>query len=175
MSKKTLKLISIILGLISIYWSIQLIPDTTDRRLSALSKTFPFSKEIELSEKFTTDFKSSYKISFSLEEPRPYEHKDSIGALELDIKILKEGKPIEVFGNNSFLSKSGQEYELRLKFVNANSKPNTLRVGIQTNVPGPSYELLIEREFEWVFWIINGVIMLIALISGYFGFYIRVE
>ena len=136
----------------------------------AFSKEYDFEKEIEISEKFKTDFKSSYEIGFSLDNPRPYENIDSLKPREFKIKIFKNGKPIEIFENGSFLSKRGAEYELNIKFVNANSKPNKLRVGIQTTVPRPSYEILIEKEFEWIFWIINGIIMLIALICGYFGF-----
>ncbi|CAL2101682.1 conserved protein of unknown function [Tenacibaculum sp. 190130A14a] len=170
MSKRILKTIFIILSSISIYWTIELIPDRTNRNLTAFNQQYPFENELEISEKFTTDFKSSYEISFNLEDPRPYENIDSLRPIEFNIKIFRNNKPIEVFENNSFLSKRGEEYELQLKFVNANSKPNILNVSIQTNVPGPTYELLIEREFEWIFWIINGIIMLIALICGYFGF-----
>jgi hypothetical protein len=170
MSKLILKMVSIFLGLISIYWAIELIPDRSNRSLTAFSQQYPFKKEIEISEKFITDFDSSYEIGFSLDNPRPYEDIDSLQPIEFKINILKHNKPIEVFENNSFLSKRGAEYELQIKFVNANSKPNILNVGIRTNVPGPTYELFIEREFEWIFWIINGVIMLIALVCGYFGF-----
>ncbi|XLS27989.1 hypothetical protein ACJD0Z_12355 [Flavobacteriaceae bacterium M23B6Z8] len=170
MSKRILKIISIILGLISIYWTIELIPDRTNRNLTALSEQYSFQRQLEISEKFTTDFKSSYEINLSLENPRPYENVDSLRQIEFDIKIFRNNQPIEVFENNSFLSKRGEEYKLQIKFVNANSKPNILNVVIQTNVPGPTYELLIEKEFEWIFWIINAVTMLIALICGYYGF-----
>ncbi len=170
MSKKILKTIAIILSLISIYWTIELIPDRTNRNFIALNEQYSFQKELEISEKFITDFKSSYIINFSFENPRPYENIDSLSPIEYDIKIFRNNKPIEIFENNSFLSTRGEEYELKMKLINANSKPNTLNVGIQTNVPGPAYELLFEREFKWVFWTINGFIMLIALICIYFGF-----
>ncbi len=170
MSKGTLKIISIILGLISIYWMIQLIPDKTNRSLIALSEQYPFQKELHISEKFKTDFNSSYEVNYSLENSNPYDNIDSLRPVDIDIKIFRNNKPIEVFENNSFLSDRGEEYELKLTFINANAEPNVLNVGIQTNVPGPTYEMLIEREFEWIFWIINGIIMLIALIIGYFGF-----
>jgi hypothetical protein len=43
-------------------------------------------------------------------------------------------------------------------------------VGIEVDVPGPTYELMFERDYKWVFWIIDGLIIFIALITGYFGF-----
>ena len=101
--------------------------------------------------------------------PTSYNKIDSINPYKINVAIYSNGKPIEINEENVFFfSDSGREYEL--KFTNANSKPNSLNVGVQTNVPGPSYELLIEREYEWTFWIINGVIMLFALICGYYGF-----
>jgi hypothetical protein len=170
MIRNLLKVIAVILGLISLSMAIDLIPDRTDRNLIALTKHYPFEKKLEISENFTTDFESSYEISYSLKNPKPYKEIDSLRPYEVKIEIFKKNKPIKIFENNSFMSESGQEYELKLNFVNANSKPNTLNVGIQSNVPGPAYELLIEREYEWIFWIISGIIFLLALISGYFGF-----
>ncbi|SDH53508.1 hypothetical protein [Winogradskyella thalassocola] len=81
--------------------------------------------------------------------PTPYNKIDSIDPYEINVAIYNNGKPIEINEENGFFfSDSGREYELKLKFTNANSKPNSLNVGIQTNVPGPSYELLIERKYE---------------------------
>lgn len=170
MSKALLKILFLFLALISIFWTIELVPDRTNRRMMALSLQEPFQKELVINQKFITDFKSSYKIGFSLENPEPYNTIDSLQPLQLEYEILHKGKSIDILDNNSFLSKRYGEYELRLKFINANSYPNILRIGIQTDVPGPSYDILIEEEFEWIFWIINGIVMLIALICGYFGF-----
>ncbi|XLS28088.1 hypothetical protein ACJD0Z_12860 [Flavobacteriaceae bacterium M23B6Z8] len=167
MFKKLLKIISVLLGLVAMYGFIQLISDRTPKHITALSKQYSVDKELIVNEKFTTDFESSYGIEFSTENPEENATKDS---LQTDFEVLKEGKPIKIFINNSFSSKSGAEYELNLKISNASSKPVTLKVKIQTNVPGPAYELLVEREYEWVFWLINGMILLLALICGYFGF-----
>ena len=171
MTKNSSKILSIIFGIIAIYYTITLIPDKSKKELSAFNKEFPFEKQISISEKFTTDFESSYNVGMSLENPNPYKEEiDSMLPIKKDLKIFQNGKPIEIYGNNSFSSKSGTEYELKLNFINANSKPNKLRIGIQVDVPGPTYELLIEREYKWVFWIIDGIIILIALVAGYFGF-----
>lgn len=170
MKRNIFKVISLILGYISITTAIDLIPNRTHRDLIALNKSYTFEKKLQVSERFTTDFETSYEISYTLKKPKPYAEIDSVKPYEFKVEILKNNKPIKIFDNNSFLSESGQEYELKLKFINANSKPNSLNIGIETNVPGPTYELLIEREYEWIFWIISGIIMLIALIFGYFGF-----
>ncbi|PPK95735.1 hypothetical protein LY01_01328 [Nonlabens xylanidelens] len=170
MTRTSSKIISIIFGVIAIYCTITLIPDKANRKLTAFNEKFSFEKEINISEKFSTDFESSYKIGISLDNPNSYKEVHSMIPMETNLEILHKGKPIEVYENNSFLSKSDTEYELKLKFVNANAKPNKLKIVIQVDVPGPSYDLLIEREYKWVFWIINGIILLIALITGYFGF-----
>jgi len=63
------------------------------------------------------------------------------------------------------------ELKLKLENANGNSNPNKFNVRIQEDgLPGPTYELLIEREYKWVLWTIDGIIILIALITGYFGF-----
>jgi hypothetical protein len=170
MRKKSSKIISIIFAAIAIYFTISLIPDKTEKKLTAFSKEFPFEKQISISEKFITDFESSYNIGFSLENPNPYKEIDSMLPIKTELAVLHKGKPIELFGNNSFASKSGAEYELKLNLINANSKPNKLMVGIEVDVPGPTYELMFERDYKWVFWIIDGLIIFIALITGYFGF-----
>ncbi|MCK8482326.1 hypothetical protein [Psychroserpens algicola] len=170
MTKTSLKIISIIFGVIAIYFCITLIHDRTKKQLTAFNKEFSFEKKINISEKFTTDFESSYHVGFSLENPSHYKNIDSILPIETELEILHNGKPIELFGNNSFMSKAGTEYELKLNLINANSKPNKLRVGIEVDVPSPIYELMFEREYKWVYWTIDGIIFLIALITGYFGF-----
>ena len=170
MTKTSSKITSIIFGIIAIYFTISLIPNKNEKKLSAFNKEFPFEKQIKISEKFITDFESSYNIGFSLENPNPYKKIDSMLPIKTELEVLYKGKPIELFGNNSFVSKSGAEYELNLNLTNANSKPNKLIVGIQVDVPGPIYELMFEREYKWVFWTLNGIIILIALIAGYFGF-----
>ncbi|EPR71737.1 Transposase [Winogradskyella psychrotolerans RS-3] len=120
----------------------------TCSHISGQDKSYTFEKKLQVSEKFTTDFETSYEISYTLKNPKPYAEIDSIKPYKFKVEILKNNKPIKIFDNNSFLSESGQEYELKLKFINANSKPNSLNIGIETNVPGPTYELLIEREYE---------------------------
>ncbi len=170
MESNLLKVIAIILGLISISMAIDLFPDRSNRSLIALTKSYPFEKTLEVSEKFTTDFESYYEISFNLEHKEKYKVVDSTIPYKIEVELWKNNKPIEKNEENAFLSEYNQEYELKIKLINASSNPNTLNVGIQTNVPGPTYELLIEREYEWILWIISAILMLIAFICGYFGF-----
>jgi hypothetical protein len=162
------KIISVVLGIIAIYYTITLIPDKTKKKFIALDKQYSFTKEISVSEKFETDFDSAYKVLLDFENAN-----DSSLPIKKNLQVLRNGKPVELYGNNSFVSKSGASYELKLilENTNDNSNPNRFNVRIQENgLPGPTYELLIEREYKWVLWTIDGLIILIALITGYFGF-----
>ena len=170
MIRRWLKLISLILAIIAIFFTFELIPDNSKKKLIAFDKEYVFTKQIKISEKFTTDFKSSYGINYELGIKNPYKEKDSIIPVKETIEIFKNGKPVELYGYNSFVSDSYTEYELRLNFINANSKQNRIRVKVEVNVPSPSYQLLVEREYKWILWIINGVIILLTIITGYFGF-----
>ena len=156
--------------MISIYFTISLIPDKTKKEFTALDKQYSFTEEISISEKFKTDFDSAYRIWFDFENAN-----DSLLPIKRNLEVLRNGKSVELYGNknNCFESKSGATYELKLKLENANgnSNPNKFNVRIQEDgLPGPTYELLIEREYKWLLWTIDGVIILIALITGYFGF-----
>lgn len=170
LAKTSYKILSIILGIIAINLTITLIPDKTKKKTVAFSKEFPFQKKISISEKFTTDFESSYGIQFSLEDPNPYPEKDSLLPIKTNLEILLKEKPVAFYINHSFESKAGAEYELKMNFINKNSKPNILRLEVLVDVPGPSYELLVEREYKWIFWVFDALLVLIALITGYFGF-----
>ncbi|WP_400080622.1 hypothetical protein [Winogradskyella sp. R77965] len=170
MSKTALKIIAILLGLLAIKMFIGLYPDKTDRSIVAFCEGFAFEKELNISETFTTDFESYYTITYSLAQPNTYKHRDSLQPIHTNIEILCNNKSIEINEELGFYTETNAEYELNLKFINANSKPNTLNICIQTDLPGPIYELYFEREYEWVFWIINGVILLASIIAGYFGF-----
>jgi len=131
-----------------------------------------------------TDFESSYGIHLNFLNSNHNGITDTILPLNIDIEILRNNKPIQLFGDfkngylmvngnarkTSFLSEENNEYEIKLDLKDNNSSQKKVKLNITTNVSGPSYDLLIEREFKWVFWIIDGVIILIALITGYFGF-----
>lgn len=184
MTKISAKIITLILGFIAVYFTIKLIPDGTTKRLTSLSKEYQFENEITISEKFTTDFTSSYGIHLDLLNSNHSGFTDTILPLKIDLDVLKNNKPVELFGDykdgflmvngnaqlTSFLSKEGNKYEIKLNLKDDNSNQKKVKLNIETNVPGPSYDLLIEREFKWVFWIIDGILILIALITGYFGF-----
>lgn len=154
MTKTSSKIISVIFGIIAIYFTINLTPDKTKKKFIALENQYSFIKEIKISEKFITDFESSYIISFRLENNALNNLMDSINPRITNLQVLYKNKPVELYGNNCFTSKSGAEYELNLKLVNANSKRSIINIRInENNLPGPTYELLIEREFKWVFWL----------------------
>ncbi|AUC75227.1 hypothetical protein [Olleya sp. Bg11-27] len=170
MTKTSSKIISIIFGVIAIYFTVNLIPDKTKKKFTALDKQYSFTKEISISEKFKTDFDSAYRIWLNFDNTN-----DSLLPIKKHLEVLRNGKPIELYGdrNNSFVSESGTKYELKLKLENAdgNSSLNKLNIIIaEDNLPGPTYELYFEREYKWVFWTIDGIIISIALITGYFGF-----
>jgi hypothetical protein len=170
MTKTSLKIISIIFGVITIYFTINLIPDKTKKKFTALDKQYSFTNEISISEKFKTDFYSVYKIVFSFENAN-----DSLLPIKKNLQILRNGKPVELYGdkNNYFESKSGATYELNLKLESAkgNLNKNKFHIKImEDGLPGPIYEMMFEREYKWVYWTIDGLIILIALITGYFGF-----
>ena len=170
MTKFSLKIISIIFGMIAIYFTINLIPDKTKKKFTALDKNYSFTNEISISEKFVTDFDSSYCISILTERTS-----DSMFQMKKKIKVLRNGKSVELYGNenNCFVSESGTKYELNVELENAdgNSSLNKFNIKIrEDNLPGPTYELLIEREYKWVLWTIDGITILIALIIGYFAF-----
>jgi len=170
MIKTLLKTLSIIVGVIAIYFTVNLIPDKTKKKFTALDKQYSFTKEISISEKFITDFDSAYRILLDFENTN-----DSLLPIKKNLKVLLNGKFVELYGNknNCFVSKSGATYHLKLKLENANGNSilNRFNIRIQEDgLPGPTYELLIEREYKWVLWIIDGLIILIALITGYFGF-----
>ncbi|MBC2844780.1 hypothetical protein [Winogradskyella flava] len=170
MTKTVLKIITIALGLLAIKMAINLFPDKTDRSVIAFCEGFPFEKELNISETFTTDFESYYTIGYSLEHPRSYDNIDSLQPIQTNFEILHNNKPIEIFKDDSFFTEANAEYQLNFKFVNSNSKQNTINICIQTELPGPSYTSLFEREFKWVSWMINGIVLLIAIIAGYLGF-----
>ncbi len=171
-------------GLIAIYFTAKLIPDKSQRTETALNKEYSFTGKINVSEKFTTDFESSYGIDMQLVNANHNGIADTILPMEFDIKILEKGKPIELYGDyengylmvngnaqlTSFLTKENTEYELKLNIKDNNSEKKKIKINIATNVPAPSYELMFEREFKWVSWTIDGIIIGIALITGYFGF-----
>lgn len=170
MTKTSLKIISIVFGVVTVYFTISLIPDKTKKKFIALDKQYTFTKEINIYEKFKTNFESAYRVLFSFKNVN-----DSLLPIKKNLEILRNGKSIELFGNknNCFVSKSGAIYELNLKLENVsdNSNLNRFNVRIQEDgLPGPGYELLIVREYKWVFWTIDGLIILITLITGYFGF-----
>ena len=170
MTKTSSKITSIILGVIAIYFTIKLIPDGTKKNFTALDKHYSFANEISISEKFKTDFYSVYRIVFSFENIN-----DSLLPIKKNLEVFRNGKPVELYGNksNCFESKSGATYELNLKLENAkgNSNENKFNVKIvEDGLPGPIYEMMFEREYKWVYWLIDGLIIFIALISGYFGF-----
>ena len=170
MTRKSLKIISIIFVIISIYYTINLIPDKTKKKFTALRKEYTFTKQTNITEKFETDYESAYRILFDFDYIN-----DSLIPKKKNLKILRNGKPVELYGdkNNCFVSESGAEYELNLVLENAEGNPKLNKFSIiiaEDNLPGPTYELLIEREYKWIFWTVDGIIFLIALITGYFGF-----
>ena len=67
MTKILLKTLSIIVGVIAIYFTVNLIPDKTKKKFIALDNQYSFTKEISVSEKFITDFESAYRILFDFE------------------------------------------------------------------------------------------------------------
>ncbi len=168
MTKNSLKVISIIFGIFAIHFTINLIPDKTKKTFTALDKNYSFKNEISVSEDFETDFESAYRIVFNFENT-----KDSLLPIKKKLEVLRNGKLVELYGNrnNRFVSKSGATYKLNLELENRNSSLNKFNIIIyEDSMPGPTYELLIEREFKWVFWTIDGILILISLIAGYFGF-----
>ncbi len=170
MTKTPLKIISIIFGVIAIYFTINLIPDKTKKKFTALDKYYSFTKEISISEKFKTDFDSAYKVLVYFENAN-----DSLAPIKKNMKVYRNGEAVELYGNenNHFVSKSGATYELKLELEGAkgNLTKNEIQIKIvEDNLSGPTYELLIEREYKWLLWTIDGLIILIALITGYFGF-----
>ncbi|NRD24967.1 hypothetical protein HNV10_17080 [Winogradskyella litoriviva] len=170
MTKTSSKIISIIFGVIAIYFTLNLIPDKTKKEFTALDKQYSFTEEITISEKFKTDFDSAYRIWFSFENSS-----DSLLPIKKNLKVLRNGKPVELYGdkNNCFVSKSGATYELNIKLENAEGNSNLNKINIKINedgLPGPTYELYFEREYKWLFWTIDGILIFIALITGYFGF-----
>lgn len=184
MTQTSSKIISIIFGVIAIYFTIQLIPDKSDRTETALNKEYSFKEKINISEKFTPDFESSYGIHMKLVNSNHNGIVDIILPIEIDLKILEKGKPIELYGDyengylivngnaqlSSFLTKENTEYELKLNIKDNNPEKKKIKINIATDVPAPSYDLMIEREFKWVSWTIDGIVIGIALIAGYFGF-----
>ena len=184
MTKISLKAISFIFGIIAIYFTISLIPDRTKKTLTSLNKEYVFTEQINISEKFTTDFDSSYGIHLKFLNSNHNGFTDTILPIKIDLKVLLNNKPIELFGDykngylmsngnaqlTSFMSKKNKEYEIILNLKDNILNQKKVILDITTDVPGPSYELLIEREFKWVFWIIDGLIILITLIVGHFGF-----
>lgn len=170
MTKTSLKTISIIFGVIAIYFTIKLIPDGTKKKFTALDKHYSFANEISISEKFKTDFYSVYRIVFSFENTN-----DTLLPIKKNLQVLRNGKPVELYGNknNCFGSESGATYELNLKLENAkgNSNENKFHMKIvEDGLPEPIYEMMFEREYKWAYWTIDGLIILIALITGCFGF-----
>lgn len=184
MTKTSSKIISIIFGVIAIYFTIQLIPDKSQRTLTAFNKEYLFTEKINVSEKFITDFESSYGIHMKLMNSNHNGTVDTILPIEIELKILENGKPIELYGDyengylmvngnaqlSSFLTKENTEYELKLNIRDNNPEKKKIKINIAVDVPAPSYDLMIEKDFKWVFWTIDGIIILIALIAGYFGF-----
>ena len=184
MTKTSSKIISIIFGVIAFYCTIQLISERTQRTLSALNKEYHFSESINISEKFITDFESSYGINMKLLNSNNNGIVDTILPFKIDLQILQNGKPIELYrdykngyrmdnGNanlNSFSTKENTEYEIKLNLKDNNLNQQKIKVNISTDVPGPIYDLMFEREFKWVYWTINGIIIFVALTTGYFGF-----
>lgn len=170
MSKRALKITSVLLVLLAINLVFYFFSHKAERSTIAFCEEFSFQKKLNISEKFITDFDSFYTINYSLEHIDLDDYLDSIQPTKISIEILHKNEPLEIFEHNKFLSEAEAEYRLNLKFVNSNSKPNTLRVCIQTEMPEPTYELLFEREFKWVAWVMISLIILIAIILGYFGF-----
>jgi hypothetical protein len=184
MTKTSSKIISIIFGVIAIYFTIKLIPDGTKKNLTSLNKEYEFTEQIKISEKLTTDFDSSYGIHLEFLNSNYSGFTDTILPIKIDLKILENNKPIELYGDykngylmvnnnaqlSSFLSKENTEYEIKLDLKDNDQTRKKIKLDITTNVPGPSYELMFERDFKWVYWTIDGIIILIALIIGYFGF-----
>ncbi|MCK8521524.1 hypothetical protein M0D21_08090 [Aquimarina sp. D1M17] len=182
----TQKIISILFGILAIYLITEFLLDKSDKRLRSFDKTYVLKESLIISDKFKTDFKSSYGIRLDLLNGNYKGMADTIFPLEIDLKILKNGKEIELFGdykksyfinNNeaqlaSFMSKKNAEYEIEMNIHDAEIERNTkeLKLYIETNVPAPSYELYFDREFKWVYQIITGIVILISLITGYFGF-----
>ena len=169
-SKRAIKITSILLVLLVIKLVFYFFSDKTERRTIAFCEEFSFQKKLNISEKFITDFDSYYTINYSLEHIDLYDYLDSIQPTKISIEILHNNEPLEIFDGNKFLSEAEAEYQLNLKFVNANSKPNTFRICIQTEMPEPSYELMFEKEFKWLAWVIISLLILITIVLGYFGF-----
>lgn len=170
MTKPSSKIISLIFGVFAIYLTINLIPDKTKKKFTALDKQYSFTKNIHISEKFETDFESAYRILLSFENIN-----DSLLPVKKKLEVLRNGKPVELYGNknNCFVSKSGAQYKLKLDLENAKTNSNLNKFNLiitEDNMPGPTYELYFEREYKWLYWSIDGLIILIALIAGYFGF-----
>lgn len=184
MIKTSSKIISIIFGVIAIYFTVQLIPDKSQRTLTALNKEYSFIEKINVSEKFITDFESSYGVHMKLMNSTHKGTVDTILPIEIELKILENGKPIELYGDyengylmdngnaqlSSFLTKENTEYELKLNIKDNNPEKKKIKINIAVDVPAPSYDLMTEKDFKWVFWTIDGIIILITLIAGYFGF-----
>lgn len=170
MFKKLSIAVSLFLGMISIYWTIELIRDRTDRKITALERQYPFEKDIEVMERFTTDFDYRYHLSYRLQEPGTFKNPDTVQPAFLEFELWNEDKLIEIDEGYGFQAKSGMEYEMKLRFVNANVRPNLLFLVIEPSGPGPSYELLLDREYKWVYWIIIGMLMLITVALGYYGY-----
>ena len=184
MTKNSSKIISIIFGVIAIYYTISLIPNGTKKDLTSLNKEYEFTEQIKISEKFTTDFDSSYGIHLEFLNSNHSGTVDTILPIKIDLKILENNKPIELYGDykngylmvnnnaqlSSFLSEENTEYEIKLDLKDNNLIQKRIKLDITTDVPGPSYELMFDRDFKWVYWTIDGIIISIALITGYFGF-----
>jgi hypothetical protein len=184
MTENFFKIICIVFGVIAIYYTIHLIPDRTERSLTAFNKEYQFNESINISEKFVTDFDSSYGIDMELINSNHHGIIDTVLPLEIDLKILENGKPVELYGDyksgylmvdgnaqlSSFLTKENTEYEIKLNLKDNNLNQKKIKLYIGVNVPGPSYDLMFESDFKWVSWTINGFIILIAVATGYYGF-----
>ena len=156
----------------------------TKKNITSLNKEYEFTEQMKISEKFTTDFDSSYGIHLEFLNSNYNGFSDTILPIKIDLKILKNNKPMDLFSDykkeylivnniaqlSSFLSEENTEYTIKLNLKDNKVNQKKIKLDITTDVPGPSYELMFEREFKWVYWTMDGLIILLVLISGYFGF-----
>ena len=154
------------------------------RKQTSLNKEYDLSKGISISEKFITDFESSYGIHVEFLDTEFTDFEETTLPINIELKLYQNNLPVELFGdyrhgylisnNNaqltSFISKADTEYKLKINLSNNQTNAKRIRLDISPDVPGPSYALLFEREFKRMFWCVNGIIVLIVLVAGYFGF-----
>lgn len=174
MNKTLLKIISIVFSFLSLVLLYDLI-QPKKHSTTAIKKEIELSKN--LSEKFETDFDYAYVLILTLktDEINFNENKFDIELKKNGIGFVDTLKLIPNDINNYevrqyFTAKSGDEFELVIKELDKSLIGVKANLNVDVTGAGPSIGLAFERYFRPYFWILLGLLILITILTGIYGF-----